>query len=292
MTRRLRALFEIGRHPLAFEGGQVLTGGDGWGLERLRFRARAGEAVRGVLCRPLHDGPVPAVLVIHAHGNRYDIGADELMQGRPALAGPLGPALAARGMAALCLDMPCFGDRAGVAESAAAKAALWRGWSLAGQMVGECHAALGWLAAQPWVAPGRIGVFGMSMGATLGYWLAAVDGRVRALAQACCLADFAALIETGAHDLHGIYLTVPGLLDVAANGQIAGMVAPRAQFIGLGDLDPLTPPGAMGVALGQVRAAYAAAGGRLVIHREADHGHFETPAMRAAMLDFLTAELA
>jgi dienelactone hydrolase len=284
-------MFEIGRHPLAFEAAEALPGDPGWTLERLRFRTAAGEAVRGFLCRPV-GGPVAAVLAVHAHGNRYDIGADELMQGRPALAGPLGPALAARGLASLCLDMPCFGDRAGTLESAAAKAALWQGRSLAGKMVGECHAALGWLAAQPWVAPERIGVFGMSMGATLGYWLSAVDGRVRALAQECCLADFAALIAAGAHDLHGIYLTVPGLLEVAANGQIAGMVAPRSQFIGLGDLDPLTPPRAIEVALGQVRAAYAAAGGRLEIHREADHGHVETPAMRAMMLDFLTAELA
>lgn len=292
MIDRLRAMFEIGRHPLAFEAAETLPGGPGWALDRLRFRTEADDAVRGFLCRPMAETPVPAVLAIHAHGNRYDIGADELMQGRPALAGPLGPELAARGIASMCLDMPCFGERAGMSESAAAKAALWRGRSLAGQMVGECHAALGWLAAQPWVAPGRLGVFGISMGATLGYWLAAVDGRVRALAQECCLADFAALIETGAHDLHGIYLTVPGLLDVAGNGQIAGMVAPRPQFIGLGDLDTLTPPGAMAVALEQVQAAYAAAGGRLVIHREAAHGHVETPAMRAAMLDFMTSALA
>lgn len=291
MRDRLSALFEIGRHPLVFESAEAVPGGPGWTLERLRFRTRAGEAVRGFLCRPTGEG-VPVVLAIHAHGNRYDIGADELMQGRPALAGPLGPALAERGMASLCLDMPCFGERAGISESAAAKAALWHGRSLAGQMVGECNAALGWLAAQPWVMPGRIGVFGMSMGATLGYWLSAVDPRVRALAQECCLADFAALIEAGAHDLHGIYLTVPGLLDVAANGQIAGMMAPRAQFIGLGDLDPLTTPRAMAVALGQVRAAYAATGGRLVIHREADQGHVETPAMRAAMLDFMGEALA
>lgn len=290
--RELVDLFEIGRHALTFEGSESLPGDAERELERLHFKTRSGEAVRGFLCRPAVDVPVPVVLVIHAHGNRYDIGADELMQGRPALAGPPGPALAALGIASLCLDMPCFGDRAGVTESAAAKAALWCGRSLAGQMVGECHAALGWIAAQSWAKADRIGVFGISMGATLGYWLAAVDPRVRALAQECCLADFATLIDSGAHDLHGIYLTVPGLLEVAGNGQIAGLVAPRPQFIGLGELDPLTPPDAMEIALGQVRAAYAAAGGRLVIHREPAARHVETPAMRAAMLDFMTQALA
>lgn len=292
MMRELVDLFEIGQHPLTFEGSESLRGNAPGQLERLRFRTRTGEAVRGFLCRPAVEGPVPVVLVIHAHGNHYDIGADELMQGRPALVEPLGPALAVLGIGSLCIDMPCFGDRAGVSESAAAKAALWRGRSLAGQMVGECHAALDWLAAQPFARAGRLGVFGISMGATLGYWLAAVDGRVRALAQDCCLADFSEMIDAAAHDLHGIYLTVPGLLNVAANGQIAGMVAPRAQFIGLGDLDPLTPPDAMAVALDQVRAAYSAKGGRLTIHREAGHGHVETPAMRAAMLDFMAKALS
>jgi hypothetical protein len=291
MIDRLRALFEIGEHPLTFEATEDLPGGTDWRLSRLTLRTGKGGPVRGFLCRPMAVDPVPAVLVIHAHGNRYDIGADELMLGRPALAGPPGPAFAALGMATLCLDMPCFGDRSGTTESAATKAALWHGQSLAGQMVGECHAAVEWLAAQPWARPDGIGVFGISMGATLGYWLAAVDTRVRALAQECCLADFAALIKSGAHDLHGHYLTVPGLLDVASNGQIAGMMAPRAQFIGLGDLDPLTPPDAMAIALEQVQAAYRLAGGSLVIRREASAGHVETPGMRAAMLDFMARAL-
>ena len=292
LRARLAEMFEIGRHPLSFDASEPGPH-DALDLRRLQFRTLHGEAVRGFRCRPkAASGPLPAVLVIHAHGNRYDIGCDELMSGRPALQSPLGPALAACGIETLCIDMPCFGSRAGITESAAAKAALWQGRSLAGQMLGECAAAIDWLAAQPDVQPGRIGVFGISMGATLGYWLASVDLRVRALAQECCFADFATLIATGAHDLHGIYLTIPGLLSVASNGTIAGLVAPRAQFIGIGDTDPLTPPAAADRALSEVRAAYADAGGRLAIHREPASGHAETPAMRAAMIDFLAGELA
>ncbi len=40
------------------------------------------------------------------------------------------------------------------------------------------------------------------------------------------------------HDLHGIYLTIPGLLEVAGNGEIAGLIAPRPQLICIGDRDP------------------------------------------------------
>lgn len=285
--------FELHDHPLHFAPDMTpLPAPDGMRLRKVSARAQDGEAVRGFWCRPETDAAVPAVLVIHAHGDRYHVGADELMQGRPALAGPLGPDLARMGVASLCLDLPCFGTRHSPGESARAKAALWRGRSLAGQMLGECHAALDWLAARTDVLPDRIAVFGMSMGCTLGYWLAAVEDRVRALVQECCLADLDALIEAGAHDLHGIYLTVPGLLGHASNGEIAGMIAPRAQFIGLGDLDPLTPPDAADIALREVQAAYARDGGRLVVHREPGSGHVETPAMRAAALAFLRESLA
>jgi hypothetical protein len=104
----------------------------------------------------------------------------------------------------------------------------------------------------------------------------------------CAYAEFATLIETGAHDLHGIYLTVPGLLNIASNGEIAGLIAPRPQFIGIGDLDPLTPPAAVDKALAETRTEYAQAGAAdaLIVHREAASGHVETPAMRAAVLDF------
>jgi dienelactone hydrolase len=292
MQDRLRSLFEIGAHPLTLDARQPVPAPQGMALERLTFRTTRGEPVRAFLCRPQIAGPMPVVLVIHAHGDRYDIGADELIQGRPALTSPPGPALAALGIATLCLDMPCFGDRATEAERAASKRALWAGRSLAGQMLGENAAALDWLAAQDWVRADRIGVFGISMGATLGYWLAAVEPRVAVLAHQCCLADFGAMVASGAHDLHGIYLTVPGLPALAPNGVLAGMVAPRPQFIGIGQRDPLTPPDALAIALAQVRAAYAARGGRLMVHLEPDEGHRETPAMRAAMLAFLSRELS
>jgi hypothetical protein len=286
----LAARLERDDHPLGFECAAALPAPAGTRLDRLGFRSAGGAAVRGFLCRPLSPGPHPAVLVIHAHGGRYGIGADELMDGRPALQGPWGPALAARGIASLCLDLPCFGERQAPAEAPAAKAALWEGRSLAGQMLGECASAFRWLAARPDVVPGRVGVAGISMGATLGYWLAAVEPRVAALAHLCCFADFRALIAAGAHDLHGIYLTVPGLLPLAANGVIAGLVAPRPQFAGIGDLDPLTPPEAVDIALAETRAAYGPEG-RFVLHREPGAGHWETPAMRDAMLAHLAAAL-
>jgi dienelactone hydrolase len=275
--------FEIGAHPLRFAGAE--TEGE---AVRLTFTTARGEPVRGFLIRTDRTTPGPVVLVIHAHGGRYGIGAREILDGRPSLVSPVGPLLAGLGYAVLCLDMPCFGDRAETQEGPAAKAALWQGKSLAGQMLGESHAALTWALAQDW-CDGRAAVWGLSMGATLGYWLAAVDPRVACLVQLCCFADLCALISTGAHDLHGPYMTVPGLVALASAGTIAGLVAPRPQFVGWGDADPLTPPYATEPALVEARAAYA--DGPFSAYREAGGGHAETPAMRAAWLTFLAKQL-
>ena len=288
----LEELFEIGRHPLELDSRQAEATGH-YLTERLIFRTRAGEAVNAIMTRPDNDNTGPAILYLHAHGNRYEIGASELTGGRPALQEPLGPVFAERGFATLAIDMPGFGARATQSESALAKALLWQGGSMAGQMLGEQAAALGWLAGQPFVDADRIGAFGISMGATFAYWLAGVEPRIAVIAHLCCYADLATLIETGAHDLHGIYLTVPGLLTVASNGEIAGLAAPRPQLICIGDRDPLTPPQAVDRALAETKAAYARAGaaGALTIHRKAETGHEETLEMRRAVLDFFTRTL-
>ena len=255
----------------------------------MEFRTERGEGVTGWLCHPATPAPWPVVLVIHAHGNRYDIGARELTVGRPTQPRPLGPDLVARGIAALCLDLPCFGSRASISESAATKAALWRGRSLAGQMLGELQAQVDWLATDPRFD--RIGAYGLSMGATLGYWLAAVEPRISALAQLCCLADMESLIESGAHDLHGLYLTVPGLPAIARNGQIAGLIAPRPQLVCIGAQDPLTPPDALAIALADLRTGYATTPAALQVMIDPAVGHVETPAMRDAVLAFLMETL-
>jgi hypothetical protein len=289
----LTRLFEIGRYPLRFAGLSERDAG-GHVVETLEFATAAGEPVRGFVTRPNEvSRPLPAILYIHAHGNRYDIGAAELLAGRAALQSPPGPVFADAGYVTLCIDLPCFGERVSTKEGSAVKAHLWEGRSLAGQMLGELSSALDYLAGRPDVAATRIGVFGISMGATFGYWLAAVEPRLACIVQLCCFADFRELIALGAHDQHGIYLTIPGLLGTAGNGEIAGLIAPRPQLICIGDQDTLTPPRTVDIAFAQTLAAYEAAGAReqLVLHREPSTGHEESAAMRERALEFLTTHL-
>lgn len=288
-VERLKALLGMEELCLTLEGRQVEERGDHV-VEHLRFRLPDDGHARGFLVRPSERRlRRRAVLHCHAHGGRYDIGAAELIEGRPALLDPPGPALARDGHVVLSIEMPTFGERAHEQEDAASKAALWHGRTLFGRMLAEQAAALTWLAHHPEVDRERIAVTGLSMGATLAYFLAATDARVAAAAHLCCYADMASLVGSGAHNLHGHYMTVPGLLRETSMGEIAGLIAPRPQLICIGEEDPLTPPDAVAVALAETRRAYETAGSPdgLVFLSEPKVGHKETPSMRRALLAFL-----
>jgi hypothetical protein len=267
---------------------------EGYVLERLELAIEGVGRVRGFLTRPPDArGPRPAILYGHSHGDRHDIGASELLDGRSYLLAPFGPLLARAGYVALCIDMPTFGDRANVIESAATKAHVWYGTSLIGQMVSEQAAALTYLVSRGDVDALRVGAFGISLGATLAYWHAALDPRIAAVAHLCCYADYATLVELGAHDHHGMYLLVPGMLGRTSTGEIAGLVAPRPQLICLGEDDELTPPLSVERALAVTEPMYAAldASAALEVSVEKGVAHRETPRMHEKVMTFFERQL-
>ena len=257
---------------------------DGYVVETLDLLIE-GKHVRGFLTRPAAPGKYPAILYGHSHGGRYDIGAAELLEGREYLLDPLGPVFAKAGYVTLCIDMPVFGKRATISESAYSKALLWHDKALICDMLADHQSALTWLLARDDVDHTRVGAFGMSMGCTLSYWLAAVDERITAVAHLCCFADLRTMIETGAHDGHGIYLVVPGLLDEADAGAIGALIAPRPQLVCIGEADKLTPIPAFEMAWHEMARSYAGED-TLYLVREPGVGHQETPNMRKATLAF------
>lgn len=267
---------------------------NGYILEQLSFDLGTGTPVRGLLTRPLAPGRHPAILYAHSHGDRYDIGAGELLEGREYLLSPWGPLLAQNGYVTLSIDMPTFASQGQQTESSAAKALIWYCKSLIGKMIEQEMAALTYLASRGDVDPARLGGFGISLGSTLTYWQAAVDERLKAIAHLCCFADYATLVELGAHDHHGVYLLVPGMLNEISTGVIAGLVAPRPQLICVGGRDELTPPLAVERALRETDRMYAERGApeALSFYEDAGAAHQETPEMRSRVLAHFDRHLA
>ena len=175
---RLAELLSFREPGIALRSAEI-GAREGYVFERLELELEGVGRVRAFLTRPAGaGGRYPAILYGHSHGGRHEIGASELMDGRSYLLSPFGPLLARAGYVTLCMDMPTFGDRDDVEESAAATAHIWYGTSLIGQMVSEQAAALTYLLSRDDVDPERIGVFGISLGSTLAYWHAALDPRI------------------------------------------------------------------------------------------------------------------
>lgn len=269
----------------------VSTSTDGpYRLETLLLDLNGIEPVPAYFTYPAdRPGPYPVVLYNHAHGGDYVLGKDEFTRGRNALQQPpYAEALTGAGYAGLCIDSWNFGERRGRTESELFKQLLWQGQVLWGLMVYDSVKALDYLCTRPEVDATRIATLGLSMGSTMGWWLAALDTRVRVCVDLYCLTDFQALIETRGLDGHGIYYYVPSLLKHFDTAAINALIAPRAHLSIAGVFDSLTPPAGLDrvdQALGDVYAAHGVPE-RWQLSRYRT-GHFETAAARAEVMRFL-----
>jgi acetyl esterase/lipase len=262
----------------------------GYTLERLVLDLNGLEAVPAYFIRP-HGatGPLPTILYHHAHGGDFVLGKDEVIDGRPHLQPQsYAEALTARGYAVLALDAWGFGERRGRTESELFKAMLWRGQVLWGMMVYDNLRSIDWLATRADVDLARLATLGLSMGSTMAWWLAALDERIKVCVDLCCLTDFQTLLDQQLLDRHGLYYYVPGLLKHFDTAGINALIAPRPHLGLAGNFDRLTPPAGLDRidrALKEVYAAHGAADAWELQRFET--GHFETAAMRAAVLDWL-----
>jgi pimeloyl-ACP methyl ester carboxylesterase len=243
-----------------------------------------------VLPRDVAVRKAPAVLYNHFHGGKYQQGKDELILGdaKYLQSPPYAELLAARGRVTLCIDHWLFGERSGRSESSLFKEMLWKGQVLWGMMLYDSIRALDYLTTRSEVDAQRVATIGLSMGSTMGWWLAALDPRVKVTIDLCCLTDFHALIDSGGLDGHGIYYYVPRLLKHFTTAQITALIAPRPHLSLAGNLDRLTPPAGLDRIDEAMKKEYAARGAADAwkLHRE-DVGHQETPAMRAEIERFL-----
>ena len=276
----------------------------GYVLEKFQFDNGAGAIVPGCLLLPKGaPARLPAILYCHWHGGEYDGGKIELFQARHTPEAP-GPALAARGYVVLAIDASGFGERNGQgpdgpaergrsAEETATKFDLWVGRTFWGMLLRDDLMALDYLASRPEVDPSRIGVTGMSMGATRTWWLMALDERLKAGVAICCMTRYHELIEHGSLHEHHIGYFVPGILGHFDSEAVIALIAPRAVLFQTGDRDPTSPVDGIHEIESAVRPVYRLFGMESAFQSivYAGQGHVYTPEMWAKTLAWMDEHL-
>jgi dienelactone hydrolase len=266
----------------------------GYTVERLRLDLNGKQPVTAVFVKPVGaSGRLPVVLYNHSHGGKYALGKDELFKGSDPYIKPYVDDLVKRGWAVLAIDHWLFGERNTRREGELFKEMLWQGQVVWGHMVYDNLRAIDYLVARDDIDAARIATLGMSMGSTMAWWTAALDERIAACVDICCLTDFQALIESKGIDGHGVYYYVPGLLKHFTTSDINALIIPRPHLALAGTQDKLTPVPGLDTIDANLTKLYTAAGvpERWKLIRE-DVGHLETPTMRAATLVFLEKWLA
>lgn len=279
---------------------------DGCLVERIAFDNGAGATVYGFLLRPPHlSAPAPAILYHHMHGNKYDLGKDELFQDWLIEGVMPGPTLAKAGFVVLAIDAYCFGERTSQGpageeergaqtEQALFKHFVWQGATLWGMMLRDDLLALNLLLSLPEVDPNRVGVTGMSMGGSRTTWLCALDDRPKALVPVAQMTRYSDFAATGRYNLHGIYYYLPGMLRSGIDMEhLVALPAPAPQLVLIGDSDPLSPLEGITKVRHYAEGVYAQYGEAGVIQFDITPGlaHKYTPAQFERMVQFFEQNL-
>ena len=273
-------------------------------VERFRFDNGAGATVPGCLFLPKKiSGKAPAILYCHWHGGEYDIGKEEMFQAKHTPEPP-GPTFAKRGLVVLGIDAYCFGERNGrgpggpeekgsAGEMTASKFNLWVGRTLWGMMLRDDLMGLDYLAARPEVDARRLGVMGMSMGATRSWWLMALDERLKTGVAIACLTRYRNLMEHEMLKAHGIYYFVPNLLNHFDTEAVIALIAPRPALFLNGDDDLGSPEDGIHAIEAAVRPAYRLYGKENDFESRvyAGQGHVYTPEMWTKTLAWMDEHL-
>jgi dienelactone hydrolase len=290
------------------------TGTDAYAQELVTLSLTPHERVRAALLTPHGTGPFPAVLLLHDHGAKFDIGKEKLV--RPWYDGirlasaqawsekyfsgrSVGDELARRGYVVLAADALGWGDRGPIAydqQQALASNFYNLGSSLAGLTAREDVRAAGFLAGLERVDRRRVAAVGFSMGAYRAWQAAALSDDLAATAAVCWMTGLKEMMVPGNNTLRGqssYYMLHPGLARYLDIPDVASIAAPRPMYLLDGEQDPLFTAEGVRTAYGKMRAVWNSrhAGERLRTETWPDLGHVFVDRMQDEVFAWLDTVL-
>jgi dienelactone hydrolase len=230
---------------------------------KIVFNLTADSRVLGYLLVPKGKGPFPAVMLLHDHGAKFDIGkekvvepfgvlpekiksahdwADKLYGGRF-----IGDELAKRGYVCFATDALNWSDRRGAgydAQQALASNLLNLGISFAGLIAWEDMSAAEFLATRPEVDSTRVVALGMSMGSFRAWQVAALSDRIAGGVAVCWMATRKGLLVPGSNLTLGqssFTTTHPDLANYLDYPDVASLACPKPMLFYNGNQDKLFP---------------------------------------------------
>ncbi len=247
---------------------------------KLALNLTGDSRVAALMTVPKSPGPHAAVLLLHDHGARFDIGKEKVI--RP-LAGErlesatewvntcyggrwLGDELARRGYVCLATDMLNWSDRGGggyEGQQALAGNLFQLGTSFAGLIAWEDHRAAEFLATRPEVDPERVAAMGLSVGSYRTWQLAATCDRIAAGAAICWMATVQALQVPGQNQTGGqsaFTMIHPGLLAELDYPDLASLACPKPMLFYNGTQDKLFPVPSVESAYAKLRRVWDSQG--------------------------------
>jgi dienelactone hydrolase len=230
---------------------------------KIVFNLTADSRVLGYLLVPKGKGPFPAVMLLHDHGAKFDIGkekvvepfgvlpeqiksahdwADKLYDGKF-----IGDELAKRGYVCFATDALNWSDRGGAGydgQQALASNLLNLGISFAGLIAWEDMYAAEFLATRPEVDSTRVVALGMSMGSFRAWQVAALSDRIAGGVAICWMATRKGLLVPGSNLTLGqssFTTTHPDLANYLDYPDVASLACPKPMLFYNGKQDKLFP---------------------------------------------------
>ncbi len=246
--------------------------------EKLALNITDDNRIAALMLTPKSPGPHPAIVLLHDHGSKFDIGkekfirpwgnaeqlasaqawADKFFSGRF-----IGDELAKRGYVVIAIDSPGWGDRGPMVyeqQQALASNYFNLGRSLAGEVAYEDMRTVDFLASLKGVDSQRIGVLGFSMGGYRAWQLAALSDKVAATAVISWFGTYNGLMTPGNNVLRGqsaFYMLHPGMAAKMDIPDIASIAAPKPMLIFSGGQDKLFPASAVNDAFAKVHRVWS-----------------------------------